>query len=162
MGNMTFLTSCSLRWHDVSLLDSVCFIVSLQALDRNEWGFFSCLLCVACVYVIVKSEVNFNGLLQLCPLYFLRSDLIRLECTVSAGLACQWASRIHLSASSLHRAFMWVLGSKLRFTCCVVSTSHLGGWESEPSAQPGNQGFLQKRNTTCFAYYLLGVVGWVN
>lgn len=75
MSNVTLLSSCSLRWHGVSLVNSVCFIALKYYTGTSGFSFsclFVCLFLVACLYVIMKSEVSINCLPQLCPIYFLR------------------------------------------------------------------------------------------
>lgn len=94
-SNITWLASCSLRWHGLNLLKSVYFAVSPQVLHDFCFPVYFCVLHV-CMW-IWTSEVSFRCLPQLCPPYFLRQVLTELELTLLAGLDSQWALGMHLS-----------------------------------------------------------------
>lgn len=98
MSNVTLLSSCSLRWHGVSLVNSVCFIALKYYTGTSGFSFsclFVCLFIFGCMPVC---DHEVRGQCQLSPstvsnLFF----EIKLELTVLAGLVYQWASGIPLS-----------------------------------------------------------------
>lgn len=169
MSNVTLLSSCSLRWHSVSLVNSVCFLVSPQVLDRKEWVFFFMfvyLFLVARLYVIMKSEVNISCLPQLCPIYFLRlnwSSLCWLGCFTSElqGYTCLY----FLSAEirSLRLCGRLFCGSGVQTQVHRLHSKHLPSCKMRVSCLPSLEVrvFFQKRSNTGFTY-LLGMVGWIN
>lgn len=104
----------------------------------------------------VRSQLQLSSSTVSTLFFEIPSHQIGAYCVGWAGLpvsfrntyTCLQFLGAEIRSICLCQAFMWVLGSKLRFTGSVASTSHLVRWESEPSPQPGNQGFLTEKGTT--------------
>lgn len=162
------LLSCSLRWHDFRLLNSVCFIVSPQVFTGMSGFFFFMFTLVLHGYMWLWSQRPTSIISLHCVCFFEIRSLIKLEVTV--GLACLPVSfrgtPVHFLSAEIRslcpciRLFCGFWSPNFRCTWCVASTSHLIRWANSLSSLEIRV-FLQKRSHTCFTY-LLGMVGWIS
>lgn len=145
---MTWLASCSLRWHDINLLKSVCFAVSSQVSYVFAFMFiFVCCMCaceyghqrsvsgvfLSCAHLIFWDRISLNWS-SLCWLDWIASEL--------QGCTCL---RFCASASGFY------VGSG------VQTPSHVLCIHSK-SSSAWNWVFCKRRNNTCLTY-LLRMVG---
>lgn len=129
-SNMTWLASCFLRWHGLTLLKSVYFAVSPQVLHDFCFPAYFCVLHV-CMW-IWTSEVSFRCLPQLCPPYFWDrislnwSSLYWLDWIASELQGCTflhfWALRGEAGASA--SGFYVGPGVQTRVHALCISSKH--------------------------------------
>lgn len=136
MSNMTLLSSCSLRWHNFSLLNCVCCIVSPQVLYRNEWGvfFFFMFTLVLHGYMWLWSQRSTSIIFLNCVHFiFLRSSL-----SLNWSSLC-WLGRL---ASELQGyTCLYFLSAEIRSLCLCIRL-FCGFWGPNSGSHVPNSGSL--------------------